>query len=150
MTPKEIEDDDITADLSQTEFIYNETNQVPVEIVRYETNNYTILLVKDTDYEVSYEDSNGYDIAKDDIIDTDDYKAVIRLMGNYSGTIELDFSIVEPESDAISVSIKDNSKVFNNEPQEIEVKFESEKGYEFNVKNVWIEWNVGEWNLIWS
>ncbi len=123
-----IEDGDIDATLSQTEFVYNELNQVPVEIVKFLTSNSTIMLVAGTDYDIAYETASGDSIAKANIIEIGEYKAVITLKGNYDGEIELDFKISEQNINSLNISVKENSKEYNKEPQEIELVVKDAKG----------------------
>ena len=121
---------DIDASLSQEEFVYNEANQVPVEIVKYLSTESTIMLVLGTDYDISYVDGNGDTIEKANIIEVDNYKAKISLKGNYEGKIVLDFKIVEAEITSLNISIKENSKEYNKLPQEIEIVVKDPKGNE--------------------
>ena len=125
-----VESGDVDASLSPESFIYNEANQVPVEIVKYSSTNNTIMLVSGTDYDVSYKKASGDDIAKTNIIEVGDYKAIITLKGNYSGTISLEFSILEKDINSLSISITNNSKEYNNESQEIELVVKDSKGNE--------------------
>ena len=125
-----IENSDIDATLVPEEFVYNESNQVPVEVVKYISTDSTIMLVSGTDYDVVYETVSGDSIAKADIIEVGNYKAIITLKGNYSGTISLDFSILEKDINSLNISIVDNSKEYNKEPQEIELIVKDPKGNE--------------------
>ena len=125
-----IDADKVDASLSETSFVYNESNQVPIETVKYETPDYTILLLAGEDYDVSYEDEDGNDINKDDIIDVGEYQVIIELKGYYTGTKELDFEIVEKDIHTLNISITDNSKEYSREPQEIELTVTDPKGAE--------------------
>ena len=91
VTPKAL-DDSFTAALSSVKGYYTGDPHTPVVTVR----DGDATLVRDRDYTVSYLDKDGESV--DEMIGVGDYTVVITGTGNYTGSLELEYTVANAPS----------------------------------------------------